>query len=65
MRVLRATFVQNYAASLANLPQLTREFAKFWQELDKAADDSTERFMAFAVSAVWMAVNAQGTAKQR
>jgi len=63
--VLRATFVQNYAASLANLPQLTREFAKFWQELDKAAGDSAERYMAFAVSAAWMAVSVQGKAKQR
>eukprot|EP00775_Hariotina_reticulata_P012352 gene12352-12486_t len=46
-RVLRATFVQNYAASIANLPQLTRKFAEFWQDLDKA-DDITERFKAFA-----------------
>lgn len=48
-RVLRATIIQNHAAALANMKELSSGFKQFW-ELQPGGDDPMERFKEFGVS---------------
>lgn len=47
--MLRATIIQNHAAALANMKELSSGFKQFW-ELHPDGDDPLERFKEFGVS---------------
>jgi hypothetical protein len=56
-RVLRATIIQNHAAALANMKELSAGFKEFW-ELQPGGDDPMERFKEFGVRArLWLQLN--------
>jgi hypothetical protein len=46
--VLRGTIIQNHAAAMANMKELSAGFKQFWEQ--QPGDDPIERFREFGVS---------------
>lgn len=54
--MLRGTIIQNHAAAMANMKELSAGFKQFWEQ-QPGGDDPMERFKEFGVSSFTLGAN--------